>query len=570
MKSKIRRKKRVTFLRLAVPAVLLAFMASFAFAVGFREYIHKYIRTEAQDEASRKVSSTMAKINKLNTESDNPLAEIDAYLSPHTHYSIDFTDNLSVHYYQQLSSEFTENCYAVSAIIDSDKNIVASNQKKLEAYLKLEDSEHHKWYVCDIDNYNIPQLNELYEYYAELKNKFSFNRSYEIRVDSVYVNTSDRSFIPHTGKIEVFKEIDNDDSPLSEYETVETKEINIEFNDENYELVTLNQPPSQEAPRVFACRFYGVEKNIFDDVMADANLGEGSWSSSFCTKNFNGKDIVYIESLNPVYIDGKSYKLYTAFIVDDNADIVMKIYWKYVIIVSAVLLVIALLLSWRKNVINKSRYAFEDYQKALINNLAHDLKTPMTAIGGYAENAKKDLDKGASEHITSYLDAITENVFYVDSVVNRTLELNHINKIREIKKEPVQMHKIAETSIEKYTLILDEKNITVESKGECEIMADRTTIESAIENLISNAVKYTAENGKILITADKKSFTIINNTADNVDTQNLIMPFVKGDKPRNEKSSGIGLAIVQSAADLNHLKFTISSSEKQFKAVLTK
>lgn len=570
MKLKIRRKKRITFLRLFVSSLLLAFMASFAFAFGLREYMRIYIRNEAQAEAQRIVSDTMSKINKLNAECEDPLAQINAYLSPYTYYCIDFT-NFSSDYFSQLAGNITENCYAVSAIIDSDNNIVASNKEKLEAVMKFDDYTQNGWYVCDREHFNLPQLDELFEYRSEIKSDYlDTHWNYNIVLDSVYVNKSDYSFIPHTGSIEISKEIDNDNGYLSEFETVETKEINIEFDDKNYKLITLNHPPSEEAPRSYLYGFYGVEKNILDDVMANVNIDNESWSFSTCVKNFNGKDLLFLESLNSVYIDGKSYKLYTSLIVDDNSDIVMKLYWKYVIVVSAVLFIAAFLLSWSKNVINKSRYAFEDYQKALINNLAHDLKTPMTAIGGYAENAKKHLEKGTSEQVESFLDAITENVFYIDTIVNRTLELNHLNKIQKAKKESVQMHKIAETSIEKYNLILSEKNITVELNGECELMADRATIESAIENLISNAIKYTVENGRIMIKADKNSLTITNDTADNVNTENLIMPFVKSDKSRNEKSSGIGLAIVKSAADLNNLKFTISSSENQFKAVLSK
>ncbi|MCM1316359.1 MAG: HAMP domain-containing histidine kinase [Alistipes senegalensis] len=567
MKSKIRRKKRITFLRLFVSSVLLAFMASFAFAFGLREYIRVYIRNEAQAEARMNISDTMSKINELNAEGENPLVHFNAYLSPYTHYCIDFM-NFSSDYYPQLASNLTENCYAVSAIIDSDNNIVASNKEKLETIIKLDDDEKARWYVCERENFNMPQLDELFECYSE-------TGDYQIILDSVYVNKSDYSFIPHKGRIEILKETDNelsDDSYLHEYENIGTKEISIELNDENYELITLNQPSSKEAPFAFVCGFYGIEKNILDDIMADVNvnISNARWSFGCYGKNYNGKNLLYVDSMNPVYIDDKSYSLYTVFIVDDNADIVMKLYWKYVIIVSAVLLIAALLLSWWQNVINKARYAFEDYQKVLINNLAHDLKTPMTAIGGYAENAKKHLENGRSEHIISFLDAITENVFHVDTIINRTLELNHLNKIQEVEKEFVELHSIAKTAIEKYNLILDEKNINVELNGRFELMADRTTIESAIENLISNAVKYTVKNGRILITADKNSITITNDTTDNIDTKDLIMPFVKDDKSRNENSSGIGLAIVQSVATLNNLKFIISSSGNQFKAVLSK
>ena len=79
MKSKIRRKKRVTFLRLFVSSVLLAFMASFAFAVGFRKYLSIYIRTKAQIEAKDRVSDTLSKINKYNAELEDPLTHINAY-----------------------------------------------------------------------------------------------------------------------------------------------------------------------------------------------------------------------------------------------------------------------------------------------------------------------------------------------------------------------------------------------------------------------------------------------------------------------------------------------------------
>ncbi len=571
MKSKIRRKKRVTFLRLFVSSVLLAFIVSFAFAFGLREYLYKDIRNKATTCLEESITQTMSKINQFNEKDVNAISQVDNYLSMYTHYYIDFTD-FSDDYNAILASNITENCYAVSAIVDKDNNIVASNKEKLCTFLKLGEDE-SGLYTCDRERFSIPQLDELFEYYAEIRKDYVVNGSYEIILDSVYVNKSDFSFIPHECSIEVLKDVNSsaDENGLYQYKTAETRDFVIELNDKDYELITLNQPPSKEAPRAFACGFYGTDRNIFDEVMSDVNSTDESISSrSFYNKNLNGKDLLHIESQNNVYIDGELYDFYTLFIVDNNAETIMQLYWKCVIIFTFILLAISLLLCWQQNVINKARYAFEDYQKALINNLAHDMKTPLTAIGGYAENAKKFLEKESLERVISFLDAITENVFYTDTIVNRTLELNHLNKIQEVKKELVQMHKIAEKSIEKYSLILDEKHITVELNGECELMADKATIESAIENLISNAVKYTSENGRILITADKNSLTIINDTADNVNTKNLTMPFVKGDKSRNEKSCGIGLAIAQSAAELNNLKLTISSSDNQFKAALIK
>lgn len=546
MRTKIRRKKRVTFIRIFASFFAAAVLLSLIFAKLFHVILIRDIRREVRSELMTNMLQIQSRGSQLNEICKNPIKELDACMTVYTQYSFQTGDI-------DIFSGWNENCYAVSVLIDNETNtIAASNKQKLITSLKLRENETAFIYSCDRDLFDIPQLDEFFDNYSD--------SYYNIHFNSVYVNEDEYSFVPHSVIIE---KTDYSDDTLAEI--IDTKEFIIDFDDENYQLVELNKWTEKKVPYAVLGGFHGYDNGY--DKFDYTELTDSDFSTS---GSFNNNNLHNVYASNTVHIDGKNYTLRMLYVLDENCDSISKFYWKYTIIFSIIALVLAFILSLTQHIINKSRYAFEDYQKALINNLAHDLKTPMTAIGGYAENAKKDLDKGTPERISSFLDAITENVFYVDSVVNRTLELNHINKIREVKKEPVQMHKLAETSIEKYTLILDEKNITVESKGECEIMADRTTIESAIENLISNAVKYTAENGKIQITADKKSFTIINDTTSNVDTQNLIMPFVKGDKSRNEKSSGIGLAIVQSTADLNGLKFTISSSEKQFKAVLTK
>lgn len=571
MKRKILRNKRKTFIRILVPYVVTAIVISLIFSVGFREYLYKYTQSSLISESERNVSQTISKINELNSADKNTIQQMQSYLSQYTHFNVGF-DNLAMNEPPQILSNFTKNSYVVSAIFDKNNNIVASNSEKIIAMIKLSDND-SDWYFCDWDSYNIPQLDELFNYYHDLKDNIDFSLNYYLTLESAYINKSNNTLVPNRCSMEISRKVDGDNTGvLGQYEFVESKDFTIEFDDPNYELINFNQRSSGEYPIAFLAGYDGVDKDVLNEVTADMSFPSENplWSMTYHSKDLNGESLLCVETQNIIYIDGEKYCLNTAFIADENCDVIMKIYWRYTAVFSLIMLAAAFLLSWLNNAINKARYAFEDYQKALINNLAHDLKTPMAAIGGYAENAKMLIEKETSENVVSFLDAITENVFYIDNIVNRTLELNHLNKIREVKKELVQMHKIVEKSIEKYTLILDEKNVAVELNGEFELMADRATIESAIENLISNAVKYTAKNGKILITADKNSLTITNDTEDNVNTENLTMPFVKGDKARNDKSSGIGLAIVQSAADLNDLKFTISSSEKKFKAILSK
>ncbi|MCH5193147.1 MAG: hypothetical protein J1F11_04230, partial [Oscillospiraceae bacterium] len=210
-------------------------------------------------------------------------------------------------------------------------------------------------------------------------------------------------------------------------------------------------------------------------------------------------------------------------------------------------------------------------QKALTNNLAHDIKTPLTAISGYAENLQKALDSQDTEKASGYISAILENVDYTDSIVNRTLELNQISDIKKINRTDINMRRLAENLINKYKLMAEEKNITVNISGEMSLQADETSISSAVENLLTNALKYTIPSGGIDIILDKRSFTIVNDIFQSVDTKDLTMPFVKGDAARSKKpGSGLGLSIVKSAAELNGLRLSISSTENKFTAVLSK
>ena len=179
------------------------------------------------------------------------------------------------------------------------------------------------------------------------------------------------------------------------------------------------------------------------------------------------------------------------------------------------------------------------------------------------------LEKGETREAGAYLDSILENVAYTDSIVNETLELSQINEMKILKKENVNVRNLADSAAGKYGLMLAEKSVTIQIKGESEWLADAKTLTSAVENLISNAVKYTPNGGTIAVSVEKDAFTVTNDVAENLDTTDLNKPFVKGDAARSGKlGCGLGLAIVQSAADINGLQLELSCKEKKFTALL--
>ena len=117
--------------------------------------------------------------------------------------------------------------------------------------------------------------------------------------------------------------------------------------------------------------------------------------------------------------------------------------------------------------------------------------------------------------------------------------------------------------------MLEEKNITFTINGSAEIKTNRSSLDTIIENLISNAVKYTTEDGKIKAELDKKRLVITNTVASKIEVKELKQPFVRGDTSRsNVQGSGLGLALAERSAQFCGMTLKLSCSDSEFRTEL--
>ncbi len=188
---------------------------------------------------------------------------------------------------------------------------------------------------------------------------------------------------------------------------------------------------------------------------------------------------VYYMTTNYTYNDEECI-LCTVFAVGIWNPHNKKSYAAMVGIFTAFLLFIALLYSWRKNVMNKADYAFEDYQRDLTNTLAHDLKTPLAAIGGYAENL---MESAKDEKQQKYLRSILDNVAYTDSMISKTLELNSGN-MQKLNKSGFDMRELAEAALRKYSVQLDERGIKSAISGNMKVNTCLLYTSDAADDLL--------------------------------------------------------------------------------------
>ena len=207
-----------------------------------------------------------------------------------------------------------------------------------------------------------------------------------------------------------------------------------------------------------------------------------------------------------------------------------------------------------------------DFRRVLMDSISHDLKSPLTALRGYAESLKENLNEEKKE---AYADAILDSTDYMDRLINGNLELLRLQDKRFAgNKEKTDLVKMTENLFEKYIPSLEERNITLSVKGDYIKKVNKNLFANALENLVSNSVKYVDDGGEISVVGNKNYFTILNTVEELPDKkgEELWETFVKGNDSRsNEKGSGIGLAIAKSIFDIHKIKASIEYEDGEKK-----
>ena len=475
-------------------------------------------------------------------------------------------------------SKQTGNIHSVAILVDEERNVLASNLSTRQAVMYFEDftGSNDDNYFC----YDSPEtLNVINEYYENNKDLLKPEKDKsmifpELVLDSAYVNRKTHEFIMKQITFSWIK-LNYDGYGYTSNGVEETEPIRkdtiilpVDEDTSDFKLYEFSDTDSQKWPYCRLTDYFGESQEIIDSTekVACDLYGYGGVVS---VDDRTGDDGTVFSLRNiPLKIDGKNCILSLRYFYDPDDPYIKNVKKKWTISIAVLLSIIGLIMLIIRYFRLKSAYRFEDYQRDLTNHLAHDIKTPLMAIGGYTENLLEG-DMTVEEQ-KRYLDSILSNISFTDSVINRTLYLNQTEKIR-VRKEMTDLKAIIESAFEKYKLMLEEKQIYFEVTGEATIKTKRDQIEMLIENLISNAVKYTPEQGNISVLVTPKSITVKNSVSEKLRTRKLKQPFVRGDKARsNVKGTGLGLSIADRAATATGFRLKLSCSGSEFKATARK
>lgn len=213
-------------------------------------------------------------------------------------------------------------------------------------------------------------------------------------------------------------------------------------------------------------------------------------------------------------------------------------------------------LAGRHLFIKSSNYEGNAYRRHMMSAMIHDLKSPLMVISSYAENLKANVH---SEKKDYYAEEILKGTGKLNEMIMNNLHLLALeNEQIDLKLGQYDIVKIASEKLKSYEDILKARNIETTIKGKIMARLDQRQMQAALGNIISNAVNYCKDGGKINIiaTRDGRDFKLtISNTSDPVDKELLEKiwdPFVKGDNARsNSRSSGLGMSIAKGVFEIH-------------------
>ncbi|OWZ83571.1 sensor histidine kinase [Natranaerobius trueperi] len=214
-------------------------------------------------------------------------------------------------------------------------------------------------------------------------------------------------------------------------------------------------------------------------------------------------------------------------------------------------------------------------RKNLVDNASHEFRGPLSSIRGYSELMLDGIV--SKDDYDYYIQLIWKNAVELNKMVDKLLDLSTMESGKlNLEKELLYSREVIESSIETVTPMAEKKKQQIKTdkiENDHSFFGDRHRVKQIIVNLLNNAIQYTPEKGQIIVRSFKQDTWCAIQVEDNGqgipedEKPNIFQRFYKVDKSRERssenKSSGLGLAIVNELVKLHNAKIEVKSEQGQ-------
>lgn len=201
-------------------------------------------------------------------------------------------------------------------------------------------------------------------------------------------------------------------------------------------------------------------------------------------------------------------------------------------------------------------------------NVSHELKTPLTAISGYAELLEGKM--APEEQKERFYKEIRRNADRLLALINDIIRLSELDrKEYEPVFEKIDLYEVVRECLEELQVNAKQRGVTVSLEGESQrIRGCRDLIKELVENLAQNAIRYNNSGGRVIITVSEKDGRGVLTVKDNgigipaSEQQRIFERFYRVDKSRSKATggTGLGLAIVKHIVEIHDAKIELEST----------
>lgn len=201
-------------------------------------------------------------------------------------------------------------------------------------------------------------------------------------------------------------------------------------------------------------------------------------------------------------------------------------------------------------------------------NVSHELKTPLTAISGYAELLESGMvGEDKKKH---FYQEIKTNADRLIALINDIIKLSELDRVDHgLTFEEIDLYEVACECVRELAVNAKLKDVSIVSQGEkCIIHGNKDLIKELIENLVQNAIRYNNPGGKVMVavnTIDDSACLIVKDNGIGIpaaDQQRVFERFYRVDKGRSKATggTGLGLAIVKHIVEIHDAKIELDSA----------